>query len=63
VNRHNLPKIAGVKAMHAPEKRPKKIANTTVPASFFIAAIQRTIIPVPTVKNVPRLKTPKRGAR
>ena len=53
-----LPSIAGIKAMHAPENRPRRIANTIVPATSFTVIIVSKITPVPKAKAVPRLNTP-----
>ena len=53
-----LPSIAGVRAMHALENRPKITANDTVPTTSFTAIIDSTITPVPMVNAVPRLSAP-----
>ena len=54
----HLPSIAFVRAIHAPENRPKTTANDTVPARSFTAIIDNAITPVPMVNAVPRLNTP-----
>jgi len=50
-----LASIAGVRAMDAPENRPKITANDTVPARPFTAIIDSTTNPVAIVNPVPRL--------
>lgn len=44
--------------MHAPENRPRRIANIIVPAESFTVIIDSEITPVPIAKAVPRFNTP-----
>jgi len=55
---HLLARRAGVRAIDAPENRPKITANDTVPARSFTAIIDSTTNPVAMVNPVPRLYAP-----
>ena len=59
----SIPDIAGTAAIPAPEKNPKNIAKKIVLVLSCTAFIQKMIIPVPKIMNVPRFMTPIYGAR
>jgi len=60
---NSIPDIAGTAAIPAPEKNPKNIANKIVLVLSCTAFIQKMIMPVPKIMNVPRFMTPIYGAR
>lgn len=54
----SIPDIAGTAAIPAPEKNPKKIAKKIVLVLSCTAYMQKIIIPVPKIMNVPMFMTP-----
>ena len=44
--------------MHAPENRPRRMANIIIPARSFTAIIDNEITPVPMANAIPRLNNP-----